>query len=132
MIGGFERIRVRYMLIKALGEIPGIGYVFVDWGTTFNLQQARLFTEPTAPILHTGQSHIALEFIISHQGAAFLPKALVENHLNEGLLHRVIDAPEIYQDVYLVYTKSADKSATLGPIISYLEELDIKPEDPLT
>lgn len=130
-IGHLKLIMVCNMPDQTLEQVPDIGHVFVDWGTVFNLQQARLFPEPVAPILHTGQSHIALEFILSHQGAAYLPKALVKAHLDDGILFQVSDAPEIYQDVYLVYPKSADKSVTLGPIISYLEELDIKPEDPL-
>lgn len=130
-IGHLKLIMVCNAPATTLEQVADIGHVFVDWGTAFNLQQARLFPEPVAPILHTGQSHIALEFILSHQGAAYLPKALVKTHLNDGALFQIEDAPEIYQDVYLVYPKSADKSVTLGPIISYLEELDIKPEDPL-
>ena len=82
-------------------------------------------------VLHTGQSHIALEFLLRHGGAAFLPRALVAPHLNEGLLHQVGNTVKTRQDVHLVYSKGADKTAQLGPIISMLEELDIRPDDPL-
>lgn len=131
IIGQIELIMVCNMPDKSLEDIPSFGHVFVDWGTTFNLQQARLFPEPVAPILHTGQSHIALEFILSHQGAAYLPRALVEPYLCEGHLFQINDALEMFQDVYLVYTNDADKSLLLGPVIRFMEELDIKPEDPL-
>lgn len=131
IIGQIELIMVCNMPDKSLEDIPSFGHVFVDWGTTFNLQQARLFPEPVAPILHTGQSHIALEFILSHQGAAYLPRALVEPYLCEGHLFQINDALEMFQDVYLVYTSDADKSLLLGPVIRFMEELDIKPEDPL-
>lgn len=130
-IGQLELIMVCNMPHKALEDVPSFGHVFVDWGTAFNLQQARLFSEPVAPVLHTGQSYIALEFILSHQGAAYLPRALVEPHLDEGRLFQVNDALESCQDVHLVYTKGADKSLSLGPVIRFMEELDIKPEDPL-
>lgn len=131
-IGHLELIMVCNTANQMLEDVPSIGHVFVDWGTAFNLQQARLFSEPVAPILHTGQSHIALEFIISHRGAAYLPRALVEPYLSDGYLFQVDGAQEIRQDVHLVYTKDADRSLSLGPVIRFLEELDIKPEDPLT
>lgn len=129
--GSLELIMVCNKPGKVLDEVPSFGHVFVDWGTAFNLQQARLFPEPVAPILHTGQSHIALEFILAYQGAAYLPRALVETHLKEGHLFQVSDASEIHQDVHLVYMKDADKSLSIGPIIHFLEEMDIKPDDPL-
>ncbi len=130
-IGHLELIMVCNQANQTLDDVPSFGHVFVDWGTAFNLQQARLFSEPVAPILHTGQSHIALEFILAHQGAAYLPRALVEPYLNEGHLFQVSGAMESRQDVHLVYTKDADKSLSLGPVIRFMTELDIKPEDPL-
>lgn len=130
-IGQLELIMVCNVANQTLEDVPSFGHVFVDWGTSFNLQQARLFAEPVAPVLHTGQSHIALEFILSHQGAAYLPRALVEPYLNDGHLFQVNGTIEIQQDVYLVYTKEADKSVSLGPVIRFIEELDIKPDDPL-
>jgi DNA-binding transcriptional LysR family regulator len=131
MIGHLELIMVCNQPNKSIEDIPSIGHVFVDWGTSFNLLQARLFDEPVAPMLHTEQSHIALEFLLSHGGAAFLPQALVEHHMQEGLLHQVSNTSNSKQDVHLVYAKGADKSVELGPIIAMLEELDIKPDDHL-
>lgn len=127
-IGQLELIMVCNKPQQSLDDVPDIGHVFVDWGTAFNLQQARLFAEPIAPILHTAQSHIALEFILRHQGAAYLPRALVEPHLDAQELFEVDNSAEIHQEVHLVYPKNADKSVTLGPIIRFLEEMDIKPE----
>jgi DNA-binding transcriptional LysR family regulator len=127
-IGSLELIMVCNLPDMSLEDVSQMGHVFVDWGTAFNLQQARLFSEPVAPILHTGQSHIALEFILSHRGAAYLPLALVESYLQEQRLFKVVDAQQISQEVYLIYPKTADKAASLGPIINFLEELDLKPE----
>ena len=130
-IGQIELIMVSNKPGQSLDNIPSIGHIFVDWGTAFNMHQTRLFAESVAPVLHTGQSHIALEFLLRHGGAAFLPKALVAPHLNEGLLHQVGNTVKTRQDVHLVYSKGADKTVQLGPIISMLEELDIRPDDPL-
>ncbi|GAA6154278.1 LysR family transcriptional regulator [Pseudoteredinibacter isoporae] len=130
-IGNLELIMVCNLPDRSLADVPAIGHVFVDWGTAFNLQQARLFAEPVAPILNTGQSHIALEFVLSHKGAAYLPRALVEPYLKQQHLYQVKNAFEMRQDVHMVYARDADKSLPLGPAIRFIEELDIKPEDPL-
>jgi DNA-binding transcriptional LysR family regulator len=127
-IGDLELIMVCNHQGKQMEDIPAIGHVFVDWGTAFNLQQARLFSEPVAPILHTGQSRIALEFILSHRGAAYLPRALVQPYLEDGNLFQVADSLEVYQKVFAVYQKGAESSLSLGPIISFLKARDIKPE----
>lgn len=114
---------------KTLEDVPQIGHVFVDWGTSFNLQQARLFSEPLAPILHTGQSHIALEFMRRYKGAGYLPRAIVGPHLSDGSLFEVKGADEICQDVYLAFKRGGDKSQQLGPMISWLASMDIEADD---
>ncbi len=121
-IGSLELIMICNKLEQTIEDVPKIGHVFVDWGTVFNLQQARLFKEPVAPILNTAQSHIALEFILNYRGAAYLPRALVEPYLNDHTLFQIRDALVINQDVYLVYSKGSDKSLSLGPIIAILKE----------
>ena len=126
-IGGLELMMVASSPNLHIEDIPNIGHVFVDWGTAFNLEQARLFNEPVAPSLHTGQAHIALEFLLSHGGAAFLPTALVTPSLDHGLLFAIEDAESATQDVHLVFSKASEKLVQFSPIITMLEELDIKP-----
>ncbi len=127
-IGSLELIMVCNSPGKTLDDVAKIGFVFVDWGTAFNLQQARLFAEPVAPILHTAQSHIALEFILSYKGAAYLPRALVSSYLESGLLFPVREMEEIKQDVFLICCSNSEKASDLAPVISFFEELDIKPD----
>lgn len=131
IIGQLHLVMVCNMADQTLGDVPSFGQVFVDWGTAFNLQQARLLSEPVAPILHTGQSHIALEFILRHRGAAYLPYGLVKPYLDNGQLFMVSDAASIKQNVYMVYGKDADKSTSLGPIIRFLESFGITSDVPI-
>lgn len=131
IIGQLELVMVCNMANQTLEDVPSFGYVFVDWGTAFNLQQARLFAQPVAPILCTGQSHIALEFILSHRGAVYLPRVLVEPYLIQELLFVVSGSMEIRQNVYLVYSKEAHNSASLQPVIRFLGNLAIKPNSPV-
>ncbi|MGB0468748.1 MAG: LysR family transcriptional regulator, partial [Pontibacterium sp.] len=85
-IGKIELVLVCDKPDARLSDISEIGYVFVDWGTAFNLKHAKLFKVPIAPMLHTEQSQIALEFLITYGGAAFLPKELVHSYVDEGKL----------------------------------------------
>ncbi len=125
-IGSLELIMVASQPGLSVEDIPDIGHVFVDWGTAFNLEQARLFNEPVAPTLHTGQSHIALEFLLSHGGAAFLPTSLVTPYLEEGLLHYTRDTESASQNVHLAFHKNSQKTIQLSPVINMLEGLNIE------
>jgi DNA-binding transcriptional LysR family regulator len=122
-VGELDLIMVCNRCDVTLEEIPAQGYVFVDWGTAANLQQARLFPEPVAPILHAAQCHIALEFILHYQGAAYLPRATVANHLDAGRLYPIADAPQARQEVYLVYSREAGRPDTLGPVIELIKRI---------
>ncbi len=125
--------RLKLVMVASQGgvsvdDIPDIGHIFVDWGTAFNLHQARLFDEPVAPVLHTGQANIALEFLLSHGGAAFLPQTLADPYIDQGNLFLVDDIESASQEVQLAFAKNSEKFVELAPIISMLEEMDIRPE----
>lgn len=104
-------------------NIAETGHIFIDWGTAFNLQQAKLFHTPIAPVLHTAQSHIALEFLLRHGGAAFLPRSLIQPHLKKEHLFLVPQIDAIHRDVYAVYTRDAERTKELAPIIDMLKTL---------
>ena len=127
-IGRLELVMIASQPGLSIHDIPSIGHIFVDWGTAFNLQQARLFQEPIAPILHTGQAHIAMEFLLSHGGAAFLPRTLASPYLDEGNLFLVNDVESSSQDVHLAFSRNSDKLSELYPVIAALEEMEIRPE----
>ena len=109
-------------------DITSEGFVFVDWGTAFNLLQVKLVDDPVTPILQTGQSRIALEYILSHQGAAYLPKALVQPYIDEGILFQVTGALEESKDVFAVYNNDTANSEVIEQVAAFLLRQDIKPE----
>ncbi len=78
-------------------------YVFVDWGLTFGLDHRRAF--PDAPESNTRVSHakMALEYINTVGGSAYLPRAMVEKEVDFGLLHHVADAPTFERQAYATY-----------------------------
>ncbi len=84
---------------QALAE----GYVFVDWGLAFGLNHRRMF--PNAPESMTRVSHakMALEYLTTIGGSAYLPVRLVGEDLEFGLVHRVEDAPSIHRHAYATF-----------------------------
>lgn len=129
-IGQVELMLVASQPRHSVEQLAKIGYVFVDWGTAFNLQHARLMPQPVIPVLHTSQSHLALEFLLTHSGAAFLPRALVQLHLDEQRLHPVSGIASVSRDVYAVYKGASAHRQSLQPLLSQLQLLELKPSDP--
>jgi DNA-binding transcriptional LysR family regulator len=113
-------------------DLSSAGYIFVDWGTSVNFQQAKMHTTPAAPVLHTGQSHIALEFMLTHGGVAFLPRALVAPHLENSHLFLISDVDSIMREVYAVYPSDSPRSDHITPIVSMLQRLELKPSAPFS
>ncbi len=130
-IGSIELILVSHKDDLRFQDINTVGYVFVDWGTAFNLKHAKLFKKPVAPILHTEQSQIALEFILTNGGAAFLPKALVQTYLDEKSLFVLKEIKPVSRSVYAVFAKQQPDHIQLEPIINKLTAIDLKPETSL-
>lgn len=122
-IGNIELVLCTNKAASQLHNIPEIGHIFVDWGTAFNLQQAKLFHDPVAPVLHTAQSHIALEFLLSNGGAAFLPKSLIEPYLADDRLFLIPQIDSINRDVYAVHSRDSDRVEELTPIIEMMAAL---------
>lgn len=104
----------------SLEQLAETGYVFVDWGTTFNLQHAKLFPQPVAPVLHTGQSVIAREYLLRRGGVAFLP----ESWLSEGedALYPVVNSPVIVRDVYAIYMNDTDKLESVQALTEFMAQ----------
>lgn len=78
-------------------------YVYVDWGLSFGLDHRRTF--PDAPESMTRVSHakMALEYVNSIGGSAYLPQRMVERDVELGLLHKVDDAPIFTRHAYATF-----------------------------
>lgn len=88
-----------FTIERALAE----DYVFVDWGLSFGLDHRRAF--PDAPEAMTRVSHakMALEYLNTIGGSAYLPARMVQKDLELGTLHPVEDAPVFTRQAYATY-----------------------------
>lgn len=78
-------------------------YIYVDWGLSFALDHRRAF--PDAPQSMTRVSHakMALEYITSLGGSAYLPRRMVSRELELGLLHDIPGAPLFARQAYATF-----------------------------
>ena len=93
----------------AVGSDPHTGgpgnsdYVFVDWGPEFRADHAQAF--PSAPLPAVSVSHglLALSYMLSCGGSAYLPHRSVRTQLKAGRLHRLPELPSFQRTAYVVY-----------------------------
>lgn len=103
-----EVARIEFVCVSshegiAIEEALQDDYIYVDWGLTFGLDHRRAF--PDAPEAMTRVSHakMALEYISSIGGSAYLPRRMVEKDLEFELLHDVSGAPTFERVAYATY-----------------------------
>ena len=84
-------------------------YVYVNWGTAFAMAHAKHFPNMSTPSVRVDFARIALDFLLTNGGSAYLAKSMIENELNNKTLYLVPDAPVINREYYLVYRSNNNK-----------------------
>jgi LysR family transcriptional regulator, flagellar master operon regulator len=95
-------------------------YVMVDWGTSFAIAHARHFPAMPSPGTRIGLGRMALAFLLDCGGVAYLAERMVEEHLQDGRLHRVEDAPVIDRQAYAVYGLKCERRSWVEEALNYL------------
>lgn len=102
-------------LEQALAE----DYIMVDWGHSFALQHARAFPDAPAPARRMNQSRLALAFIQSCGGTAYIPEQMVLEALDDGRLHRVADTPPMTRYAYAAYIRRSARTELIEQVLDY-------------
>ncbi|MGI5309582.1 HTH-type transcriptional regulator HdfR [Rheinheimera sp. WS51] len=98
-------------------------HIYIDWGSSFNLQHSRLYSESVAIKHRTTSAKIALEMMLHSGGSAYLPKAMLQPHLAEQRLHLVAKAAMITKEVYAAFLPKAANLNHIIVITSHLKQL---------
>lgn len=130
----FEPPQMAELLVREVATIklimvsttPGVraeqavrdGYVMVDWGTSFAIAHARHFADMPTPRMRTGLGRMALTYMLQCGGACYLAERVVQEHLREGRLFRVEDAPEIDRQAYAVYSLDQERRSRVEEVLS--------------
>lgn len=97
-------------------------YVYVDWGTSFNIQHSKLGLQQLQPVLHTNIGRIARDFMLDNGGSGFLPRTLANQSVEQGRLFVVEDVAPISRPVYSAYLRANDKRERIEQVLALMGE----------
>lgn len=97
-------------------------YVLVDWGTSFATSHARFFRDAPSPSVRISLGKIAMDYIISQGGSAYLPEPMVTEYVENDTLHHVKDAPVIDRVAYAVYHPNNQKQDLIKHALKFFEQ----------
>ena len=103
-------------------NMEGVGYIMLDWGTLFSVQHAKLCKDLPAPVLHTNLARVALDYMLQAGGAAYLPKLITDAYIEQGLLHRVEEAPEMHRELFASFHRENEKRGLIEDVIKLLTD----------
>lgn len=83
--------------------VPGVRYVFVDWGRDFLRTHSEAFPDLEAPAISVGLGSLGLHYILENGGSGYFPKRIVRALLADGRLFEVTAAPSFARPAYMVY-----------------------------
>jgi DNA-binding transcriptional LysR family regulator len=103
-----------------LAEATQHNYTLVDWGEQFLVDHNRALRDYTLPQKRVNQARIALNFILSSGGAAFLPSQMIAPYLENQGLFKVKGVRSIPLRIYAVYLKSSSNLSFVEKALTYL------------
>ena len=119
-VADLELVLVSSRPKKSVAEIEH--YIYVDWGPSFAISHELDMPEPPIQEMRVDTPGPALRSLLSSDGAAYLPKAIVNEHLTAGDLFLVPEAPELLRSIFLTTSyQSADQKAVVDVATELVE-----------
>jgi LysR family transcriptional regulator, flagellar master operon regulator len=88
----------------------GDDYVFVDWGPDFVASHQAAFPEAMGSAVSTNYGPVAVEYILSVGGTAYVRMEAARPHLEAGRLHLLEDLPSFSYSIHAVHSAKADEA----------------------
>lgn len=118
-VGGLSLRLVSATPGVSLDETLGEGYLMVDWGLAHALQHRRLFPDAPEPHTRLASSTMALGYLESIGGAAYLPERMVAPAVAAGRLFIVDQAPLITHRIHAVHPLRSGRKALIDEMLGY-------------
>lgn len=93
-------------------------FIMIDWGLAHALELQRAFPDMPEPFTRLASARLALEFIRSQGGSAYLPLVMVNSLIRRGRLFVVRDAPVFERHAYAVFSVRTDRMALINDALS--------------
>lgn len=121
---------LRSLRLTLVSNAPGLSleealddrFLMVDWGLAHILELQRAFPDMSEPHTRLGMARIALEYLRTLGGSAYLPLALVESALRRKTLHLVVDAPVLERRTFAVYPVRSNRLEVIRQAIAALDK----------
>jgi DNA-binding transcriptional LysR family regulator len=94
-------------------------YIYVDWGTAFNMFHADKFSEVPPSILHTSMASIAESFMNNYPASAYLPESMVRTCSQEKI-KAVKGAPSFSKDISLIFRTNSERLEQIKQVLPLL------------
>lgn len=98
---------------------PARNYVMIDWGPEFRADHALNYPDISTPGTYLELGALSVDYLLKVSGSGYMPKRLIEEHLNRGQLFIVEDAPVFSYPAYAVYSTNLDDEI-VHPLINEL------------
>lgn len=96
-------------------------YLMVDWGLTHALQHRRLFPDAPEPLTRLASGSMALSYIATLGGSAYLPEVMIASAVKAKKLFLVEDAPLIEHRVHAVYPVRSGRKQLIEKVLRYFQ-----------
>ena len=84
-------------------------YIYMDWGSEFAAHHNAAFPDLPIPRTSFAIGALALDFIIRNRRAGYFPARVVREHIEDGTLHLVANAPSFSYPCYAVTHADLDE-----------------------
>ncbi len=97
------------LLVASPGETAWSGddYLHIDWGPEFNAQFSEHFPDVDSPAVTVNIGWLAMQQALDFGGSSYLPRRLVQEHIDSGCLQHVPDSPVFKLPAYVVFPRES-------------------------
>lgn len=128
-VASFEFKLVSTLPNVSFNQLPSIPLAYLDWGTRFSIEHARISELQRTPLLHASSSNVVVNFLLANTGMAYLPEPVVSKSIDSGRLFVVEDAPVMEQSLYLCWNEDNEKVSHINQLANVPFELRTPSDD---
>lgn len=89
-------------------------FLFINWGADFVDQYDATLPQPRHAALTFNLGPVALQYMLRVGGSGYFRTRVVEPYLENGVLEKVVDAPEFTYPVFLVFRSGASEALNIA------------------
>lgn len=85
-------------------------YIFVDWGPEYKMEHATQFPTCDMSPIATNYGPLALQYLLTNGGSAYLPKRMARPFITEKRLYHIDSAPVFGRAVYTAFIENDNRT----------------------